>query len=622
MVPPAVSKWLPLASDPFPPTHKAGSEFEGFFIRLQSHSGRSHIPQPPSNPSQQQQRRPSAESSPSRITRLTKSSPHAPGLRKGNRSSSPSSSFSSSSNAETPSPTPPSPRTSQQLSSGTISPKARASLSMLTDIDPVFASPESLLPPSSTTVAGPSVIPNPFTNKAKSTGDKAGLLPTSSPGDLILVVCELQSAPIDQRICIYLRWIVHGEEPALYQNLHNEEGCGKKGERLPTNAEGKRESFELAKYIPSWQLKLGEKVKVGAVQPFRIDLASTLDDGMDLEGGLGFMQVTEEGNVIVDLTLPNPAKAGGGTRVRVRSTKHSPWHPSQTKQRGAMGGSGPEGWIQHLGLLLPLHWYVHSTSAPALFSIEHISLSQGQRGENEAGELEKAVAAGRASLHIEKNWGQAFPSGWMWCHGSTPLLDPSLSPTTTAVEPQARVSLAGGSILGLTAFLAGIYIRKEGAGEWDWNFTPPFALGPQFSLASRAGRVHTGPGLKMTRNFPKKSFKLEVWDLTRYASIEVRGDEETFATQIPGPCKCGWTPAYCHHSYRCRAKVVLYERKKRAFLGLLVKVVWCPMKTVKAVKEFWRGGGEEGWKGLGWEKVVEVELADRVALEFGGDFAY
>ncbi|KAJ1023036.1 hypothetical protein NDA13_005084 [Ustilago tritici] len=479
-----------------------------------------------------QQRRPSAESSPSRIPRLTKASPHAPGLRKGNRSSSPSSSFSSSSNAETPSPTPPSPRTSQQLSSGTISPKTRASLSMLTDIDPVFASPESLLPPSSTTVAGPSFIPNPFTNKAKSTGDKAGLLPTSSPGDLILVVCELQSAPIDQRICIYLRWIVHGEEPALYQSLHNEEGSGGKGERLPTNAEGKRESFELAKYIPSWQLKLGEKVKVGAVQPFRIDLASTLDDGMGLEGGLGFMQVTEEGNVIVDLTLPNPAKAGGGTRVRVRSTKHSPWHPSQTKQRGAMGGSGPEGWIQHLGLLLPLH-----------------------------------------------------------------------------------------CILGLTAFLAGVHIRKEGAGEWDWNFTPPFALGPQFSLPSRAGRVHTGPGLKMTRNFPKKLFKLEVWDLTRYASIEVRGDEETFATQIPGPCKGGWTPGYCHHSYRCRAKVVLYERKKRAFLGLPVKAVWCPMKTVKAVKEFWRGG-EEGWKGLGWEKVVEVELADRVALEFGGDFAY
>ncbi|SYW77954.1 uncharacterized protein UBRO2_02146 [Ustilago bromivora] len=499
MVPPAVSKWLPLASDPFPPTHKAGSEFEGFFIRLQSHSGRSHIPQPPSNPSQQQQRRPSAESSPSRIPRLTKASPDAPDLRKRNRSSSPSSSFSSSSNAETPSPTPPSPRTSQQLSSGTISPKTRASLSMLTDIDPVFASPESLLPPSSTTVAGPSFIPNPFTNKAKSTGDKAGLLPTSPPGDLILVVCELQSVPIDQRICIYLRWIVHGEELALYQNLHNEEGSGREGERLPTNAEGKRESFELAKYIPSWQLKLGEKVKVGAVQPFRIDLASTLDDGMGLEGGLGFMQVTEEGNVIVDLTLPNPAKAGGGTRVRVRT-----------------------------------------------------------------------------------------------------------------VEPQARISLAGGSILGLTAFLAGVHIRKEGAGEWDWNFTPPFALGPQFSLASRAGRVHTGPGLKMIRNFPKKLFKLEVWDLTRYASIEVRGDEETFATQIPGPCKGGWTPGYCHHSYRCRAKVVLYERKKRAFLGL----------PVKAVKEFWRGGGEEGWKGLGWEKVVEVELADRVALEFGGDFAY
>ncbi|SNX85164.1 uncharacterized protein MEPE_03873 [Melanopsichium pennsylvanicum] len=632
-----LSKFLPLAGDPFPPTHKAGSEFEGFFIRLESHSGRSQAcSQAPTTSSKNDIKAESvARSSPSRIPRLSKApvaesasfnSSHSRHRR--HRSSSSTSSSSSFDAAGTSSPTPTSKRSSvPRLSSSALT--SSHSTSMLTNIDPVFASPESL-------------IPNP-PSTWKSHNELRSTLPTSAPGDLILVVCELQSAPIDERICIYLRWIVHGEEPNLYQSLHSDSPPGLsngngRAERLPNNStqnsgkgKGKQtESFEIIKYIPSWQLKVGAKVDSGSVQPFRIDLPS------ETGGNLGFMQVFSDGNVSVDLTLLNPGRSRSqhksvATRIRLRTTCFSPWHPKSCRTSiPSLGSRGPEGWIQHFGFLLPLHWYVHSSSAPAMFSVEHVSYSPCSSAlSNESEELKNVVAAGKGLVHIEKNWGQAFPSGWMWCHGASPLPDPSL-PKCSPNQPSLRLSLAGGSILGLTAFLVGIHIKQtqvEGQGkEWDWNFSPPTALGPQFSLGTSKGnnnaKIHFGPGLRMQRNFFDKTFQLEVWDSNKWASINVKGDQDEFATQIPGPIKGGWKAEYCHHSYRCRASIILYERSFISAIAMPLRVALNPFTYIKACKAFWQGQNkDEVWHKMGWHKVIQVELTDRVALEFGGDFA-
>lgn len=433
---------------------------------------------------------------------------------------------------------------------------------MLTDRDPVLDSPESYL-----------AQPSPGFHE----------LPTSTPGDLILVVCELQSAPIDQRICIYLRWIVHGEEKGIHYALHSQSDG--RGHFANGKAKGKArgESFEITHYIPSWQLQLCARSRSDAVQPFRIDLPSTAETGLDT---FGFFSVAPDGNLSIDITLPNTSQSEStssvvGTRVRIRSTEHKPWTKASSSSAWLLFGSrGPEGLLQHLGALLPLHWYVHSSSAPSIFSLEHTSL--GQSGAKATSEISDAVAAGRGLLHVEKNWGQAFPSGWMWCHAASPLDDPALT----------RLSLAGGSILGLTAFLVGVKV-----GAYDWNFTPPFAVAPQSQ--SRTGVIR-GPGLTMQRDFKAKTFKLNVWDLTRWVQVEVSGDEHSFATQIPGPCKGGWTPAYCHHSYKCKARIRLYQRTSLAN----------PVRLLRRVlaREL-------------WNLVEEVELSDRVALEFGGNFA-
>ncbi|SJX64075.1 uncharacterized protein SRS1_14730 [Sporisorium reilianum f. sp. reilianum] len=615
-----LSKVLPLADDPFPPTHKAGSEFEGFFIRLESHSGRSYSSsQRADRPSSQKEGISSSaiKSSPSWIPRLAPKSRNGEAstanslrqLRQRRPRSSSASSSSSSAEDGPPSPTPPARRISRDAThytDGKISPKT-----MLTDLDPVIASPESYLP-----------RPSSSTQTSRHVRNTSTTLPTSSPGDLILVVCELQSAPVDQRICIYLRWIVHGEEEALHRDLHSPLLNGEKGgERLPANASRKAEgqSFEIIKYLPSWQLKVGRKAGSGSVQPFRINLSSAPYEAEGaLEGGLGFVEVSADGNVAVDITLGNASRSHGkavDTRVRLRTTKLCPWQPRASAAL-PMGTRGPEGWIQHLGALLPLHWYVHSTSAPATFSLEHVALPSTSADQPRGLQLDDAVAAGRGLLHIEKNWGHAFPSGWMWAHGASPLPDPSVPSSSSPSQPSARLSLAGGSILGLTAFLVGIHIT-------DGEQHPPAALGPQLAVRAGAAHVHCGPGLRMLRDFAAKRFQLDVWDLTHWATVCIEADEHTFATRIPGPRKGGWTPAYCHHSYRCRARVTLRQRSVGSVVAMPFKAALRPVSSVKSVKDFWTEGRESGagWKRFGWEVVARAEFRDRVALEFGGDFA-
>ncbi|PWZ03640.1 hypothetical protein BCV70DRAFT_197838 [Testicularia cyperi] len=710
-----LGRLLPLGDDPFPPTHVAGSEFEGFFIRLQSHSGRTTIgntytfPSNPaplapssssSSPTASSSRR--ANGSPSRIPRLagrhngkTSSSLHNRHAR--NRSSS----ASSSSAAEPPSPTP-SPKTIRPLPPPqNVAAAARAGgatqtlAHMLTTSEPFYTSPDSF--------AGPSTDKPPAYSASQAGKRKApdAALPCASAGDLIVVICELQSAPIDQRICIYLRWIVHGEEAKQQEILlsgpdtplssHGQRRDSKRPPNATPQHRPMGESFECTTYIPKWSLKLGDKAKNDQVQPFRIDLPCPSRPG----DTYGFMSVAQDGNVVVDITVPRfsdthstlsvPGADGmaddedaRGTRVRIRTNRHVPWRGASSSLSSSMlksmlpiGSQGPESWIQHLGPLLPLHWYVHSSRAPATFSLEHVEHDHAVTGFNQT---KDAVAAGRASIHIEKNWGHGFPTGWMWVQGSSALPDPSIAPAAPSgtgskakskhTEPSIRLMLAGGSILGLTAFLIGIRIKLPSVPvnasstssstsksvEINWDFTPPFALGPGLSVrdGDSGARIHYGLGFKMRRDFTNKSFRIEVWDHRRWARIQVHGDPDSFATQLPGPVPGGWAPGYCHHSYRCSATVTLFHRPVSSIPATALRSALHPIKTLASLKTLLRMPDsnpppyqrldpqhnpsqpeldgrdviDQAWcHAMGWQKLGHFNLPDRVALEFGGDFA-
>ncbi len=218
-----------------------------------------------------------------------------------------------------------------------------------------------------------------------------------------------------------------------------------------------------------------------------------------------------------------------------------------------MGSRGPEGWIQHLGLiLLCIGTFTLRVRLPSFrlnTSTVAAAMKEGKGRKGEGGgrcnSVRSRVATCRKELGASISFGLDVGS---WSFSPPRSFISFFFFLRIANGPQVRLSLAGGSILGLTAFLVGITIKDFSSGGecFDWNFAPPFAVGPGVSFPSvsmeeggEEGGCITGPGQRMARHFPTKMFVLDVWNLTQWAHIEINGEEQSFATQIPGPTKGG-----------------------------------------------------------------------------------
>ena len=578
-----LSSVLPLAQDPFPPTHRRGSEFEGFFFRLQT---------PPTTQAQPQQLL----------------SPHS------------ASAFSVSAQS-TPSPSPIKPKV-DLLSNGVRS---------------------RLAPP-------------------PADGSSIATAAAQQPaGDLILVICELQTAPLDKRICLYLRWIRHGDEsdentirlerqtsPGQAGDSINSKGKSK-AKAKPVNGEAdpdsswfqqdrsefssvpdRAESFELIHFLPQWRLKLGAGTGPKRIQPFILELPCPQNFGKNL----GMMRVDKSGNVLIDLTIPKPngpsTSHAGGIRLHLSTNSFDPWTKGYPFL--PIGSKGPEGLLQHLGLILPLHWYVHTSQTPTNYLLEHVSKPYLEDESAISAGLRRIISSGTGSVHIEKNWGHSFPTGWIWCQANSPIESAAKQSTNHDDNQSIQFMMAGGSILYLTAFLIGIRVGNHIA----WDFKPPFALGPGFAVHDGShARVHYGPGMKIRRDFVNKTVHIQVWDGLRWARIEIMADPDTFATKIPGPMPGGWTPGYCHHSYRSQITITLFERSLWSIPYTAISSVLHPWRSWKNIKTILRWPPSTSaepssepdtidcaWcETFGWNKLGTYTLDDRVALEFGGDFA-
>jgi len=97
----------------------------------------------------------------------------------------------------------------------------------------------------------------------------------------------------------------------------------------------------------------------------------------------------DDGSIEVDIQLRKGAVWGG---------KSSTTGPEQS----------PEGPMSALEYLLPLHWFVRSSSAEAEIIIEKV-LRQ-PTGEEQV----EFVWQEQGHGHMEKNWGTSFPTGWVW----------------------------------------------------------------------------------------------------------------------------------------------------------------------------------------------------------------
>jgi len=104
----------------------------------------------------------------------------------------------------------------------------------------------------------------------------------------------------------------------------------------------------------------------------------------------GFFDVVDD-KAELEMQFPSWKFKGQVTGRRV------PW--SEKKPNG----DGPESYLAHLQALLPCHYFVHSLASEATYTLE-----------SSVGKKDKQ---GKGFVHLETNYGQAFPSAWAWGEG-------------------------------------------------------------------------------------------------------------------------------------------------------------------------------------------------------------
>jgi hypothetical protein len=166
-------------------------------------------------------------------------------------------------------------------------------------------------------------------------------------------------------------------------------------------------------------------------------------------------------------------KLPSGSVIEASFTKVSPWKPISL-------GLGPES----IGVFMPFkaHWYVHSLNSTVNFNYSNPKLNLNMRGV--------------ASAHQEKNWGQAFPSGWIWSQGSTE-------------DSKYQFAVAGGEldIANQRAYLLGIRTPTE-----NYTFHPVHSI------------------TKVKRLSCSGKFKITALGVSKKAVIEVSAPIESFSS--------------------------------------------------------------------------------------------
>jgi hypothetical protein len=93
---------------------------------------------------------------------------------------------------------------------------------------------------------------------------------------------------------------------------------------------------------------------------------------------------------------------GDALSVSLKVTNRKPWVEA--------GSDGPEGWLGHTNLL-PSRYYIHSVGSDAEYSLR----------------LDHRQLVGRGFSHMECNYGNIFPRGWVWSEAIAPENESSFS---------------------------------------------------------------------------------------------------------------------------------------------------------------------------------------------------
>lgn len=244
------------------------------------------------------------------------------------------------------------------------------------------------------------------------------------------------------------------------------------------------------------------------------------------------------------------SKADGTTSYSLKAEDWSFEAESDTFTAWRKDKNTPEGWI--INLPLPLHWHVHSLCSPCKFTLSIPSL----------GEDHIVVDRnGRANIHQEKNWANSFPAAHMWIQAWD-------------ANEQKGVSLAGGQILGQTAYLLG-YRSKS----LDLDFTPPFSLS-FFSIVA--------PFMSVSNDWEDRTFEISVSNYFHKLDLKAHAPKEPGWFGLASPFPDGHRANFARESFIATIEVQVYERNG-----------WMPWS---------------GWK------QVKTEKFEGASLEFAGGY--
>lgn len=244
-----------------------------------------------------------------------------------------------------------------------------------------------------------------------------------------------------------------------------------------------------------------------------------------------------------DFTLPGIAAV---------ATFHDrvPW----CEKRPDMGG--PEGWLGSTPLL-PCHYFVHSLASRTTYRLR-LRNKPSSSSSSPPSPPPSSHLSGQGYAHMESNYGNHFPSGWLWCN---------------AVSPQREVKLlmVGGKFeIGPTAPTTWIVAFRSPRFEWTFRTT---------DLDKITARL----------DYSTRTLRLEARSRCGRRRIEVMmvAPPGSFGPPLYVPTRRGFSclPG-CRESFTATAHI-------------------------KAVDEGGRGGGRR----IVLEEVCEVPLA---ALELGG----
>ncbi|KAH8731072.1 hypothetical protein GQ44DRAFT_699301 [Phaeosphaeriaceae sp. PMI808] len=250
--------------------------------------------------------------------------------------------------------------------------------------------------------------------------------------------------------------------------------------------------------------------------------------------GLGYMRAEGDGTTSYSLKTEDWS-------FEAKSSAFTAWRQDK---------STPEGWMVHLPL--PLHWHVHSLCSPCTFKLSIPSL-----GAN----FPLPDHQGRATFHQEKNWANSFPEAHMWVQAWD-------------ASSNKGVCLAGGKILGQTAYLLGYR-----SPTLDLDFIPPFSVS-YLNIFS--------PFMNVTIDYATRSFNLSVSSYFYKLDLKAQAPMEPGWFGLASPFSDGHRPNLCRESFLATIEVEVSQKRG-----------WLPWSK--------------------WEKV-QMERFEGGSLEFAGSY--